>query len=127
MLKRKLGRNFTEKIYFGKKKIIHQKYFIFFLATQNASDDEAILGAILEAYPINRRYILNLFKHSVNITGIDRLIETQEKEEQIEYGKKHKLTFTPYFKKMLHNLTYSMYLYFQIYSVIELEFSCQKV
>ena len=53
---------------------------------------------------------MNLFKHSVNITGIDRLIETQEKEEQIEYGKKHKLTFTPYFKKMLHNLTYSMYL-----------------
>ena len=98
-----------------------------FLATQNASDDEAILGAILEAYPINRRYILNLFKHSVNITGIDRLIETQENEEQIEYGKKHKLTFTPYFKKMLHNLTYSMYLYFQIYSVTEFEFSHQKV
>ena len=127
MLKRKLVRNFTEKIYFGKRKFIYQKYFIFFLATQNASDDEAILGAILEAYPINRRYILNLFKHSVNITGIDRLIETQEKEEQIEYGKKHKLTFTPYFKKMLHNLTYSMYLYFQIYSVIEFGFSCQKV
>ena len=126
MLKRKLVRNFTKKIYFGKKeKTIYKKYF--FLATQNASDDEAILGAILEAYPINRRYILNLFKHSVNITGIDRLIETQEKEEQIEYGKKHKLTFTPYFKKMLHNLTYSMYLYFQIYSVTEFEFSRQKV
>ena len=109
MLKRKLVRNFTEKIYFSKKNYL-SKIFHFFLATQNASDDEAILGAILEAYPINRRYILNLFKHSVNITGIDRLIETQENEEQIEYGKKHKLTFTPYFKKMLHNLTYSKYI-----------------
>ena len=78
------------------------------IATQNAADDEAILGSILEAYPIERSYLLNLFKHSVNTTGIDRLVETHIRQEQIEYSKEHKLTLTPHFKKMLHNLTYSL-------------------
>ena len=80
----------------------------FKMATLNASDDEAILGSILEAYPINRKFLLNLFKHSVNIAGIDRLVETQEKIEQIEYAQKNQITFTPHFKKMLHNLTYNL-------------------
>ena len=76
--------------------------------TQNAADDEAIIGAILEAFPINKKVLTNLFKHSVNVSGIDRLINTKIIDEQVEYCQKNHITLSPHFKSLLHNITFNL-------------------
>ena len=76
--------------------------------TKNASDDEAVIGALLEAYPVNKKLIINLFKQSVNTSSIERLVETQLLDEQIAYCQRNQIQLTPNFKSMLHNVTYSL-------------------
>ena len=74
--------------------------------TQNAAEDEAIVGALLEAYPINKKFVINLFKHSVNTQGIERLINTQINDKQVQYCKENYITLSDHFKVLLHNITY---------------------
>ena len=74
--------------------------------TKNASDDEAVIGALLEAYPVNKKLIMNLFKHSVNTSSIERLVEQKLLDEQIAYCERNKIQMTTNFKNMLHNVTY---------------------
>ena len=76
--------------------------------TKNASDDEAVIGALLEAYPVNKKLIINLFKQSVNTSSIERLVEAKLLDEQIAYCKQNQIQLTPNFKTMLHNVTYSL-------------------
>ena len=83
------------------------KKAMFKINTQNAAEDEAIIGALLEAYPINKKFVINLFKHSVNTDGIERLINTQIMDAQVQYCKENHITMSDHFKALLHNITYS--------------------
>jgi hypothetical protein len=76
--------------------------------TLNASSDEAIIGSILEAYPIDKKFIANMFRDTVNTAGMDRLIEIHVLDSQVEYCNKNQITLTPNFKSMLHDITYSL-------------------
>ena len=74
----------------------------------NAAEDEAIISALLEAYPVNRKLLITLFKHSVNTSGIERLMSTKILEAQEEYCIQQKICLTDHFKVMLHDITYSL-------------------
>ena len=81
------------------------KKAMFKINTQNAAEDEAIIGALLEAYPINKKFVINLFKHSVNTAGIERLINTEIIDSQVQYCKENHITLSDHFKTLLHNVT----------------------